>query len=103
MEKNNIFIGKINKDKCYVNDGKYGYFLTCNKKNYKIPEWFPHEKMDLETAKNFIAYKDKMAEVYADKPVQPKKEETKEETEEVDGDESSEEEPTLSLSKNKKK
>ena len=44
MEKNNIFIGKINKDKCYVNDGKYGYFLTCNKKNYKIPEWFLHEK-----------------------------------------------------------
>ena len=94
MEKNNIFIGKINKDKCYVNDGKYGYFLTCNKKNYKIPEWFPHEKMDLETAKFFIAYKDKMAEVYADKPVQPKKANTKEETEE---------EPTLSLSKNKKK
>ena len=49
MEKKNIFLGKIHKNGCYVNDGKYGYFLTCDKKNYKIPEWLPHEKMDLET------------------------------------------------------
>jgi hypothetical protein len=34
MEKKNIFLGKIEKDGggCYLNDGKYGYFLTCNKK-----------------------------------------------------------------------
>ena len=41
MEKKNIFLGKLNKKGCYVNDGKYGYFLTYDKKNYKIPEWFP--------------------------------------------------------------
>ena len=35
MEKKNIFLGKIQKNGCYVNDGKYGYFLTCDKKNYK--------------------------------------------------------------------
>ena len=39
MEKNNIFLGKIEKSGCYVNNGKYGYFLTCGKKNYKIPEY----------------------------------------------------------------
>ena len=94
MEKKNIFLGKIHTDKCYINNGPYGYFLTCDKKNYKIPEWLPHEKMDLETAKNFIAYKDKIAEVYSDKKTQQKSEED---------NESSEEEPTLSLSKNKKK
>ena len=33
---NNIFLGKIEKNGCYVNNGKYGYFLTCAKKNYKF-------------------------------------------------------------------
>ena len=37
--KNNTFLGKIEKAGCYVNNGKYGYFLTCGKKNYKIPEF----------------------------------------------------------------
>jgi hypothetical protein len=32
MEKKNIFLGKLNKKGCYINDGKYGYFLTCDKK-----------------------------------------------------------------------
>jgi topoisomerase IA-like protein len=52
MENKNIFLGKIQKNGCYVNNGKYGYFLTCEKKNYKIPDWFPHEKMDLEIAES---------------------------------------------------
>ena len=56
MEKKNIFLGKIQKNGCYVNDGKYGYFLTCDKKNYKIPEWFPHESMTLEIAERLIQY-----------------------------------------------
>ncbi len=34
---NNIFLGKIEKSGCYVNNGKYGYFLICGRKNYKIP------------------------------------------------------------------
>jgi topoisomerase IA-like protein len=59
MEKQNIFLGKLHKNGCYVNDGKYGYFLTCNKKNYKIPEWFPHEAMTLEIAERYIEYKEK--------------------------------------------
>ena len=67
MEKKNIFLGKIQKNGCYVNDGKYGYFLTCDKKNYKIPEWLPHEKRDLEMAEKYIAYKEKMAKLYSEK------------------------------------
>jgi topoisomerase IA-like protein len=97
MEKKNVFLGKIKSDKCYVNDGKYGYFLTCDKKNYKIPEWFPHEKMDLETAEKFIIYKDKMSQLYSSNSEIAKAEKVEED------DESSEEEPTLSLAKNKKK
>ena len=38
-KNNNIFLGKIEKNGCYVNNGKYGYFLTCGKKKYKIPEY----------------------------------------------------------------
>ena len=60
MENKNIFLGKIQKNKCFVNDGKYGYFLTCDKKNYKIPEWLPIEKVDLELATNYIKYKNDM-------------------------------------------
>jgi topoisomerase IA-like protein len=59
MEKKNIFLGKIQKNGCYVNDGKYGYFLTCEKKNYKIPEWFQHEAMTLDIAERLIEYKNK--------------------------------------------
>jgi topoisomerase IA-like protein len=64
MENKNIFLGKIQKNGCYVNNGQYGYFLTCNKVNYKIPEWMPHEKVDLEIAERLIAYKNKMSEQY---------------------------------------
>ena len=67
MEKKNIFLGKIHKNGCYVNDGKYGYFLTCNKKNYKISEWFPHESMTLEIAERLIQYKNKMSQLWLEK------------------------------------
>jgi topoisomerase IA-like protein len=67
MEKKNIFLGKIQKNGCYVNDGKYGYFLTCDKKNYKIPEWFPHEAMTLDIAVKLIEYKNKMSQVWLEK------------------------------------
>ena len=43
MKKNNndIFLNKIEKD------GKYGYFLTCNKQNYKLPEYLLPEEVTL--------------------------------------------------------
>ena len=64
---NNIFLGKIEKNGCYVNNGKYGYFLTCNKKNYKIPEWLEPEEITLDIAKRLIAYKQKISEQWQEK------------------------------------
>ena len=64
---NNIFLGKIEKSGCYVNNGKYGYFLTCGKKNYKIPEWLEPEEISLDMAKRLIAYKQKISEEWLEK------------------------------------
>ncbi len=53
--KNNIFLGKIEKSECYVNNGKYDYFLNCGKKNYRIPEWLnpQADEVILDIAKCF--------------------------------------------------
>ncbi len=64
---NNIFLGKIEKSGCYVNNGKYGHFLTCGKKNYKIPEWLEPEEITLDMAKRLIAYKQKISEEWLEK------------------------------------
>ena len=64
---NNIFLGKIEKSGCYINNGKYGYFLTCGKKNYKIPEWLEPEEVTLNMAKRLIAYKQKISEQWLEK------------------------------------
>jgi len=62
MDSKNNNLGKFDKKAIYLNHGKYGYFLTHNKINYKIPEWVPHEKIDLELASNYIDYKIKWNE-----------------------------------------
>ena len=64
---NNIFLGKIEKNGCYVNNGKYGYFLTCAKKNYKIPEQLEPDEITLDIAKRLIAYKQKISEEWLEK------------------------------------
>ena len=61
--KNSIFVGKIEKaGACYINDGKYGYFLTCGKKKYKIPEYLLPEEITLGMAQRYIEYKNKMSD-----------------------------------------
>ena len=65
--KKNIFLGKIQKDGCYVNNGKYGYFLTCDKKNYKIPDWLKPEEITLDMAERLIEYKKKISEQWLEK------------------------------------
>ena len=64
---NNIFLGKIEKSTCYINNGKYGYFLTCGKNNYKIPEWLEPDEITLDMAKRLIAYKQKISEEWLEK------------------------------------
>ncbi len=56
-DNKNKNLGKFQKKAIYLNHGKYGYFLNHNKINYKIPEWLPIEKLDLEIASKLIEYK----------------------------------------------
>ena len=67
MEKknNNIFLGKLEKDSgCNLNDGRYGYFLTCNEQNYKLPEYILPEEVTLNMAHRIIQYKKKLSKQY---------------------------------------
>ena len=75
-KNNNIFLGKIEKSGCYVNNGKYGYFLTCGKKNYKIPEWLNPDEVNLDMAKRLIAYKNKISEEWLEKKTNESKNES---------------------------
>ena len=61
-ESKNKNLGKFDKKSIYLNLGKYGYFLYHNKINYKIPEWLPIDKIDLEIASNLIQHKLKYQE-----------------------------------------
>jgi topoisomerase IA-like protein len=79
---NNIFLGKIEKAGCYVNNGKYGYFLTCQKKNYKIPEWLNPDEVSLDMAKRLIAYKQKISEEWLEKKNNTIKDESDDESSE---------------------
>ena len=79
---NNIFIGKIEKSGCYVNNGKYGYFITCGKKNYKLPEFLLPEEVTLEMAKRIIAYKQKISEQWLEKKNSNSKDESDDESSE---------------------
>ncbi len=81
-KNNNIFLGKIEKSGCYVNNGKYGYFLTCGKKNYKIPEWLEPEEITLDMAKRLIAYKQKISEDWLEKKNSTIKDESDDESSE---------------------
>ena len=81
MENNNIFLGKIEKSGCYVNNGKYGYFLTHQKKNYKLPEFLLPEEVTIEMAKRIIAYKQKISEQWLEKKNKEDKNESEDEDE----------------------
>ena len=67
MENTNSYLGKIDKKACYLNHGQYGYYLTHNKVNYKIPDWFPHDKMDIDVAERLIQYKKKISQEWLEK------------------------------------
>jgi topoisomerase IA-like protein len=64
-----IFLGKIEKSGYYVDNGKYGYFLTCQKNNYKIPEWILPEEVTLDMAKRLITYKQEISEKWFEKKI----------------------------------
>jgi len=64
MESDNKVLGKIDKKKCYLNNGKYGHYLNYDGKNYKIPEWYPVDRIDIDIAERLIEYKHKMNELW---------------------------------------
>ena len=84
MESENIVLGKINKKKVYLNDGKYGHYLNHDSKNYKVPEWFPVDKIDIDIAERLIEYKKKMSELWLSdsKPIKTTKKNDSESDEE---------------------
>ena len=61
MESESTVLGKINKKKVYLNNGKYGHYLNHDSKNYKVPEWMPVDKLDIDIAERLIEYKKKMS------------------------------------------
>jgi topoisomerase IA-like protein len=79
---NNIYLGEIEKSGCYVNNGKYRYFLICGKKNYKIPEFLLPEEVTLDMARRLIAYKQKISEEWLKKKNKDNKDESHNETSE---------------------
>jgi len=88
MDNNNsVVIGKINKKKCYLNNGKYGHYITYDTKNYKVPEWFPADKMDIDVAERLIEYKKKMSELWLDDTKKPKASKKEESSDEDDTEE----------------
>ena len=83
MESDNKVLGKINKKKCYLNHGKYGHYLTVDSKNYKVPEWLPIDKIDLDIAERLIEYKIKMSEQWLESKPKKKVESDSDDEEEV--------------------
>ena len=100
MDNNNsVVIGKINKKKCYLNNGKYGHYITYDTKNYKVPEWFPVDKMDIDVAERLIEYKKKMSELWLDDTKKPK---TSKKESDGDDEDDTDEEVIIKPSKSKK-
>ena len=97
METENIVLGKIDKKKCYLNNGKYGHYLNHDGKNYKVPEWLAPEKLDIETAERLIEYKKKMSTQWCEA-----KTTTKAESESESEEEAETPAPKLDIKKNKK-
>jgi topoisomerase IA-like protein len=69
MEKKNAFLGKdIDGGLLYLNNGKYGYFITNkingNSQNYKVPEYLKPEEITVDLAQRIIQYKKKISKQY---------------------------------------
>ena len=83
MESESTILGKINKKKVYLNNGKYGHYLNHDSKNYKVPEWMPVDKLDIDIAERLIEYKKKMSTQWCEAKPTSKDESESESDEEV--------------------
>ena len=57
MENIKPYLGKIEDTACFLNNGKYGWYLNYNDKLYSVPESFQSKKFDIQTAKKIIDWK----------------------------------------------
>ena len=58
MENINPYVGKIEENPVFLNNGKYGWYLNYNDKLYSVPESFQSKKFDIKSAKKIIDWKD---------------------------------------------
>ena len=54
-KKSNYF--KIDGQICFLNNGKYGYYLKYNNINYKVPDWYSVDSLNEIQIKKIIEYK----------------------------------------------
>ena len=58
MENIKPYLGKIEENPVFLNNGKYGWYLNYNDKLYSVPESFQSKKFDIKSAKKIIDWKD---------------------------------------------
>ena len=60
MEINLGFLGKDDDTPVFLNQGKYGFYLSFDEKLYSVPACFQTDKFNLESAIKIIDYKSKL-------------------------------------------
>jgi len=58
MENIKPYLGKIEENPVFLNNGKYGWYLNYNDKLYSVPESFQSKKFNLASAIKIINWKD---------------------------------------------
>ena len=54
MENIKPYLGKIEDTACFLNNGKYGWYLNYNDKLYSVPESFQSKKIDIKLLKKIL-------------------------------------------------
>ena len=54
MESESGVQGKINRQKFYLRNGKYGHYSSYYGNNYKVVEWLSIEKLAIDIAERLI-------------------------------------------------
>ena len=58
MENIKPYLGKVEDNPVFLNNGKFGWYLNYNDKFYSVPEPFQSAKFELKTAKTIIDWKE---------------------------------------------
>ena len=58
MENIKPYLGKIEDTACFLNNGKFGWYLNYGGKFYSVPQAFQSKTFDLKAAQKIISWKD---------------------------------------------